>query len=225
MNNKLLMMTAAAVIGLGGLAAASADAAMVVQLGTIAPQLNSATANDTGLSAGYVTGTLATTNENAVTFDLAITGTNGSAQFQNQAVGISGGIVGGGIDNNNAQGPQEVITFTISDFQGLDAGQSLVITALSVWFADTAESFILDANGDGTFSASTNFTVDTTGGAPSDPMAVNGTTASIGAGTTGDTRFAIDSITIDVVSDVPEPASVAMGLAGLALVAGRRRRG
>ena len=89
------------------------------------------------------------------------------------------------------------MTFTISNFAGLGAGETLVITGVAIAFGNIGgETYTVNGGGDTAF----------------------------GAGSTGVTRFAIDTFTVEVVSSIPEPSGVSLlALAGLALM-GRRRR-
>jgi hypothetical protein len=223
MTNKLLMVIAAAVIGLGGLAATSADAAIVVDFGndpaaTQLTQVNPAAAinvADVQESSSFTSGTFTTTGAGPVTFDLDITAT-ANIQGQNFGFGVNGGTAGLGVDNNNTAGPLETMTFAISDFTGLGVGESLVITHVTLLFGTTSETYTINGGSDIFFTTAQEM--------PDVVDVPDATTVTIGAGTQGDTRFAIDSITVAVeTTAIPEPASLAMGLMGLTLIGMRRR--
>ncbi|MBT8038442.1 MAG: PEP-CTERM sorting domain-containing protein [Verrucomicrobiae bacterium] len=221
-NTKLTTKKAIGLIGLA-LAAASANAAIIVDFGNnpSATQLVQTTAiatiaeADVQETTAYTTGTFTTTGAGPVTFDLDISATSGLIIGQNLAFGVNGGSAGLGIDNNGGSGPLEALTFTISDFTGLGAGESLEITGISVLFGSTSESYTINGGSD------TNFLTDSGGGNPAEFISVSGTTVSIGAGSSPATAFGIDSITVAVI---PEPSSTALlGLGGLALILRRRR--
>ena len=107
------------------------------------------------------------------------------------------------------------MTFTISNFAGLGAGETLVITGVAIAFGNNGgEVYTINGGPDTAFGAGTPQAIDTP----------DGVSVTIGAGSTADTRFAIDTFTVEVVSSIPEPSGVSLlALAGLALM-GRRRR-
>lgn len=162
---------------------------------------------------GAATGTFNTTagtGSAGVSFDLTITASN-TLHNQSGGLGVDGGSAVAGIDNNNTAGPQEWITLGISNFSGLAAGETLVITQVELSFGGNGgETYTINGGSDIAFVTE-----------PESIDIPDGATVTIGAGSAGDTKFAISSFTVEAV---PEPSSTALiGLGGLALILRRRK--
>ncbi|QTN32395.1 PEP-CTERM sorting domain-containing protein [Akkermansiaceae bacterium] len=213
----------AAIIGCLVIASGAANAAVVVDFGnspstTQLTQVNpAASINVTGIgeSTSYTSGTFTTTG-GPITFDLGITASS-TIQGQNLGFGVNGGSASVGVDNNVNGSALESMTFTISNFSGLGVGETLEITSISILFADTNESYTINGG------SSTLFAVSASTGSQAIDVTGTGTTLAFGAGTSGDTRFAIDGITVSVIA-IPEPSTSLIALAGVGLLAFRRRR-
>lgn len=160
------------------------------------------------------TGTFTTTaggGSAGISFDLTVSATNGSPNNQTNGLGVTGGTAASGLDNNNAAGPIETMTLTISNFSGLGAGETLVITNVSLLFGANAPNEVYTINGGGDIVFS---------GTPEAVDVPDAASVTIGAGSTSDTRFAVGDMTVAVV---PEPSALALlGFGGL-LIARRRR--
>ena len=196
-------------------AATSSQAAVTFDLGNGEISSSTVGLNDAHVNA---TGTFTTTavgGSAGISFDFTIATTDGGLAPQDTALGVSGGTAGSGLDNNNANGPQETMTFTISNFAGLGAGETLAIIGVGISFGNNGgEVYTINGGPDTAFVGGTPQAIDTP----------DGVSVTIGAGSTGDTRFAIDTFTVEVVSAVPEPSGVSLlGLAAMGLL-GRRRR-
>jgi hypothetical protein len=231
MTHRLLMVTAAAVIGLGGLAATSADAAIIVD--AVPTDINASidrTLDDgvtvTGANLSIVKPantnvdpTAAAWGGNLFTYVIADTGTDAP---------------GGGLGNVTYEAAAG------SYFQGFDARIIGNVGQLLSGASNTLARFTFEGSTDGV-----NFS----------PIAVTGTTIT-GAGLDGDwTRVSavptdlgalgqvthlrigmnlkasggewwhqqFGAVSLDQ-TQIPEPASMAMGLMGLTLIGMRRRR-
>ena len=205
-------MTALAICFAAG---SSLQAAVTFNLGNL--EINSSTVglNDANTFAAGTFTTTAATGSSGISFDFTITTTNGGLAPQNTALGVSGGTAGSGIDNSDGAGPQETMTFTILNFAGLGAGETLVISGVGISFGNNGnEVYTINGGPDIAFAGVSPEAIDTP----------DGVSVTIGAGSTGVTRFAIDSFTVEVASAVPEPSGVTLlGLAAMGLL-GRRRR-
>jgi hypothetical protein len=200
------------------LSAASAPGAVIFKFGNVGPFIIN---SETGLSDAKTgaTGAFSTTavgGSAGVTFDITLTPNIRTISVQNQGVGVSAGSAGSGLDNNSAgDNFQEGITVTISNFAGLAAGETLVITDLRTRFGNNGgETYTINGGSNAPFSDTiSDFDIDL-------PDAASFT---IGAGSAGDTRFVIGEITVEVVS-VPEPStSLLIGTLGLGLLLRRKR--
>jgi hypothetical protein len=217
---KLKNTIALGLTGLG-LAVGSANAAVFVDFGNQqsddSQQASAGTVSNISATSAFTTGSFTTTG-GPITFELVTTTFSGNLTGQDKGWSVTDGSTSNAIDNSNsASGPFETMTFTISEFTGLGAGETLEILGVSVLFATDTESYTINGGSD------TFFTLDSTGSNPAEFISVSGTAFTIGAGSSGDTKFAIDGITVGVVA-VPEPSSAALlGLAGLALMLRRRR--
>jgi len=193
----------------------SSSASLIVDLGGngLAPPNGTVTTiNDAG---AYTSGSFITTapgGSAGVSFDLVVTAFSGTVISQPAGTGVSGGTASSGIDNNNASGPQESLTLTISNFQGLAAGETLVITNVGTQFGFSPEVYTVNGGANAAFSSNSVFVIDVP----------DGVDVTIGAGSTGDTRFVLDNFTV-AVAPVPEPTT-ALGLLGLVTGAFFRRR-
>lgn len=187
-----------------------------------------------GMNSTIASGTFITTStggSSGVTFDITFTSISGNFNSQGGALGVTGGSANAAIDNNGGTGPQEAITFSISNIMGLAVGETLAFTAIDISFGSGAgETFTLDGGPDRLFSDT-----GTAGGSP--PIDADETidfsaaplqTVTIGTGSTGNSSFAINNFSVSVVDPatvVPEPSStLLLGLGGLGLLARRNRR-
>jgi hypothetical protein len=184
------------------------DAQLVIDFGNNSgSQLNqvnpasSISVLDVQESSSFTTGTLTTSGSGPVTFDLSIIPANGDVQGQDLAFGVTGGSAGLGVDNNINGSVLEALTFTISDFTGISSNESLVITHVTCLFGVTGETYTINGSGDVGFTT-TEQTEPYTIEVPND------VTVTVGAGTAGDTRFGIDSITVDVYKEPPPAGTI-----------------
>ena len=205
-------MTALAVCFAAG---SSLQAAVTFDLGNGEISASTVGLNDANAFATGAFTTAAVGGSAGISFDFTISTTNGGLAPQDTALGVAGGTAGSGLDNSNGAGPQETMTFTISNFSGLGAGETLAIIGVGISFGNNGgEVYTINGGPDTAFVGGTPQAIDTP----------DGVSVTIGAGSTGDTRFAIDTFTVEVVSAVPEPSGVSLlGLAAMGLL-GRRRR-
>jgi hypothetical protein len=233
MTNKLLIVTAAAVIGLGGLAATSADAATVVD---VVP-------TDTGASIDRTIDSLVT-----------VTGANleiiqpGNANVDPTAAAWGGNLFTYVIDDLGTDAPGGGlgnVTYAAASgnyFTDFDA-RIIGNTGQLVNEAGTLARFTFEYSTDGTnFSAiAMGSSLITGAGLDGDFLRVSATPTDLSSlGQVTHLRIGLEpkasggdwwhqqlgavSLTTEA-AEIPEPASLAMGLVGLTLIAARRRRG
>jgi beta-glucanase (GH16 family) len=197
MNNKSLSLTIALI-----LAASSANAELIVQLGNAvgdsAQQASSTSVSGIDETSSFTTGTFSLTGTGPISFTLNTSATNGSLSGQDVGWGVSGGSDNAGIDNNGDGSTLEALTFTLSNISGLDAGQSLVFKEFGVRWGKSGADEYYTVNG-GSESVFPNSTQAVS--------LADLTTLTVGAGSSGNTGFALDYVTVDVVTGdvVPDP--------------------
>ena len=167
--------------------------------------------NDANAAASGTFSTSAGSGSAGVSFDFSFTTINGGSAPQTTGLGVNGGTAASGIDNNDGAGPQEAIILNISNFSGLAAGESLVITEVLTSFGanEASETYTINGGSDLVFTTS-----------PETINVPDATSVTIGAGSTGNTRFVISSFTVAVV---PEPSAMLLGALGSLLLLRRRR--
>ena len=201
----------------------TAWSAVTYTLGT--PSSTRIGASTTGLgdssSHGAASGSFNTSapgGSSGVSFDLTIAAYRGSdaatVGTQSGGLGVFGGRVDAGIDNNNEAleaiaTDLEGITLSLSNVTGLAPGEELMVSEVVLSFGiNGGETYTLDGSGDLSFTSSP------------ESIAVNSPSVSIAAGTAGDTRFVISSMTVAVV---PEPSVLLLCLGTLPMWMLRRR--
>lgn len=194
-----------------GMATGAANAAVTLALGSASSSKLDASTSTTGISQSspYASGTFATANPASVTFDLLASSTNGNLTAQPGGWGVTGGSAAFGIDNQS--GNLETITYTISNVTGLGVGESLVFRTVSLDFGtDSAgETYRIDGGGNISFTSS-----------PQNAPLADPTSFTIGAGTSGDSRFVVNGLTVAVI---PEPSTALLGALGFLALLRRRR--
>jgi len=198
MNNKSLPLIIALI-----LAASSAHAQVKVDLGNAvgdsAQQASSSSVSGIDETGSFATGTFSLLGSGPISFTLNTSATNGSLTGQDVGWGVSGGSDGAAIDNNGDGSTLEALTFTLSSISGLDAGQSLVFKEFGVRWGKSGADEYYTINGGNEVAF------------PNSTQAVSLadlTTLTVGAGSSGNTGFALDYVTVDVVAGVvppPEP--------------------